>query len=232
MTIDWVLADLLEYEPPPDGFNLVVVLYLHLPAADRRLVHRRAAQSLATGGTVLVIGHDRTNLTDGWGGPQDEAILFSPADVVEDLHGFDIEEAETVLRPVPTTQVSAWQSSSRQSDTSMTGRRRLPRWMWRPSRWIPHAWPLDPESAQLRRLRLVLGSDRRQRHGGRARRETARPIGVKFARKAEAKAVDTREAAGGAPRGRRVPSSGSTPASPHSATAPLLTGAGEPSANL
>ncbi len=102
MTIDWVLADLLEYEPPPDGFNLVVVLYLHLPAADRRLVHRRAAQSLATGATVLVIGHDRTNLTDGWGGPQDEAILFSPADVVEDLQGFDIDKAETVLRPVPT----------------------------------------------------------------------------------------------------------------------------------
>lgn len=104
VTVEWVLADLLGYEPPPEAFDLVVLLYLHLPPPDRRLVHRRAARSLAPGGTILVVGHDRTNITDGWGGPQDPTLLFTPGDVVDDVEGLTIERAETVRRPVQTDQ--------------------------------------------------------------------------------------------------------------------------------
>ena len=41
---------------------------------------RRAA--VAPGGTLLVVGHDITNITDGVGGPQDPAVLYGPDDVV------------------------------------------------------------------------------------------------------------------------------------------------------
>ncbi len=102
VTVEWVLADLLAYEPPPEAFDLVVVLYLHLLPPDRRLVHRRAVGGLAAGGTILVVGYDSRNLTDGWGGPQDPTILFTPADVVDDLEGLAVERAETVRRPVDT----------------------------------------------------------------------------------------------------------------------------------
>ena len=63
---------------------------------------RAAVQALAPGGTLLVIGHDSRNRTDGTGGPQDPAVLFTAADVAEDLAGLGltIESAEEVLRPV------------------------------------------------------------------------------------------------------------------------------------
>jgi Methyltransferase domain len=69
--VDWVLADLRTYQPPPHCYDLVVVLYLHLPPEERRSVHAAAAQALSPGGTLLVIGHDRTNLSQGYGGPQE-----------------------------------------------------------------------------------------------------------------------------------------------------------------
>jgi SAM-dependent methyltransferase len=97
-----VEADVLEWEPPAASFDLVIVMYLHLPAGARRRVQERAASALAPGATLLVVGHDSTNLTEGIGGPQDPAVLFSPEDIVGDLDGLDIERAERARRPVAT----------------------------------------------------------------------------------------------------------------------------------
>lgn len=103
--VDWVQADLRTYQPQPHGYDLVIVLYLHLPPEDRRRVHAAGAHSLAPGGTLLVIGHDRTNLIQGHGGPQDPAILFSCQDVFDDVDGVrdvSVVQAEKVTRSVPT----------------------------------------------------------------------------------------------------------------------------------
>lgn len=98
--VEWIEADLRNFVPPARSFELVVVLYLHLPAEDRRTVVQRAAGALAPKGTILVIGHDLTNLTGGVGGPQNPAVLFTPEDIVADLPGVRIERAERVHRRV------------------------------------------------------------------------------------------------------------------------------------
>ncbi|HEV7195546.1 MAG TPA: class I SAM-dependent methyltransferase, partial [Pedococcus sp.] len=51
---------------------------------------------------LVVIGHDRSNLTAGVGGPQDPAILFTPEEIVSDLHGLDIVRSQRVVRKVKT----------------------------------------------------------------------------------------------------------------------------------
>ncbi len=68
-------ADLIGDRPPPRAFDLVAVLYVHLPASVRPAVNRCAADAVAPGGTLLVVGHDTTNPTDGYGGPQDPDVL-------------------------------------------------------------------------------------------------------------------------------------------------------------
>jgi SAM-dependent methyltransferase len=102
--VDFVEADVLEWEMPAGSFDLVIVMYLHLPGSDRRRVLRRAAGALAPGGGLLVVGHDSTNLSEGVGGPQDPAVLFGPGDIVEDLDGLQVERAERARRPVATDQ--------------------------------------------------------------------------------------------------------------------------------
>jgi SAM-dependent methyltransferase len=101
--ITWTVADARTAEPVPGGYDLVLVAYLHLPAAGRRAALRHAADGLAPGGTLLVIGHDSTNLTEGVGGPQDPAVLFAPDDVLADLAGAGLTtvRAERVHRTVP-----------------------------------------------------------------------------------------------------------------------------------
>jgi SAM-dependent methyltransferase len=102
LTVDWVLADLRSYRPEPDAYHLVLVAYLHLPPLERVAVLAGAVAALAPGGTLLVIGHDLANLTQGVGGPQDPAVLHTPEAIVAELDGLTVHRAERVRRPVDT----------------------------------------------------------------------------------------------------------------------------------
>jgi SAM-dependent methyltransferase len=95
-----VHADLLAYEPEPLRHDLVCVLYLHLPADDRRRVLAQAAAAVAPGGTFLLVGHDLENLEGGHGGPSDARVLFTADEVAGELPGLELVKAERVLRPV------------------------------------------------------------------------------------------------------------------------------------
>ena len=59
------------------------------PGAGRRAAARRARglDVLRPGGTLLLVAHDSTNLTEGTGGPQDPAVLMTAEDVLADLDG-------------------------------------------------------------------------------------------------------------------------------------------------
>ena len=99
--VDWVHADVLEHEPERGAFDLVAVLYLQLPHEQLAEVLRTSVGALAPGGTLVVLGHDTTNLTHGHGGPRDASVLFTPEDVVAHLEGLVVERAEKVPRTVP-----------------------------------------------------------------------------------------------------------------------------------
>jgi SAM-dependent methyltransferase len=78
-------ADLETWVPEPRSYDLVLVVYLHLPPQLRSSVMRAAADAVAPGGTLLIVGHDLENLTAGHGGPQNPAILYRPDDLVADI---------------------------------------------------------------------------------------------------------------------------------------------------
>ncbi len=99
--VELVLADVVGYEPEPRSYDLVLVLYLQLPADKMRVVLTSAAAAVAPGGTFLLIGHDLLNLTDGVGGPSTPDVLYTPDDVVEALDGLDVERAERIERDIP-----------------------------------------------------------------------------------------------------------------------------------
>lgn len=103
---EWLAADLRDYRPPTRAFDLVLFFYLHASAEVRRPVLRAAAEAVADGGTFLLVGHDSTNLVEGFGGPQDPRVLYNAADVVADLDGcgLEVERAERVERPVETPE--------------------------------------------------------------------------------------------------------------------------------
>jgi SAM-dependent methyltransferase len=103
--VDWQVADATTYSPASE-FDLALLCYLQLSATERRAAVRSGAGALAPGGTLLVVAHDSRNRTDGTGGPPDPRVLYTAADVADDLQGtgLTVERAGEVLRPVEGAQ--------------------------------------------------------------------------------------------------------------------------------
>lgn len=99
--LTWVCADATTWQPP-QPVDLVVMAYFQVPAEDRRRAVRGAVTMLRPGGTLLLVAHDSTNLTEGTGGPQDPRVLMTAEDVLTDLAGLEVVvlRAERVAREV------------------------------------------------------------------------------------------------------------------------------------
>jgi SAM-dependent methyltransferase len=98
--VDWIVADLRDYQPERGAFDLVLIAYVQVSPDLRGKVLADAAAALAPGGTVFVIGHDVTNLTEGVGGPQVPEVLYTPEAVSAELPGLRVVRAERVRRTV------------------------------------------------------------------------------------------------------------------------------------
>ena len=100
--VEWVERDLFEWSPPARSFDLVVIVYLHVPPEERALIYPRAAAAVALGGRMVVVGHDRLNATEGEGGPPDPLRLFTADEIGHELLAADpslvVERAEVVRR--------------------------------------------------------------------------------------------------------------------------------------
>ena len=91
--VEWICADLVAFDPTGGAYDLVLLMFIHLPAPDRRRLLRQAAATLNPGGMILVVGyHPATVPTGQMGdGPPNR---FTPDDIVADLAGLRVERAE------------------------------------------------------------------------------------------------------------------------------------------
>jgi SAM-dependent methyltransferase len=89
---------------PTAPVDLVVLSYLQLPTDERRAVLEHAATWLTPGGTLFVIAHDRSNVTDGYGGPPSAEVCYTVDETVTALEGLEIVTAEVAERHVDTPE--------------------------------------------------------------------------------------------------------------------------------
>ena len=99
VTITPVVADLTEWTPS-HRYDIVLLSYIQVEPATRRLIHTAAAGALAPGGTLLVIAHHSANIEHGVGGPQVPELLFDEGDLREDFAALEITNCQQVLREV------------------------------------------------------------------------------------------------------------------------------------
>ena len=87
VSISTVHADLAAWAPEPSSVDAVVLVYLHLPPALRAQVHASLAQALRPGGWWILEAFHPSQLAHSSGGPKDEAMLYTPELLADDLGG-------------------------------------------------------------------------------------------------------------------------------------------------
>ena len=98
VSVSLIRADLTQYQPEPRSADLVLVMFLHIPLEERRLVYANAAAAVAPGGRLLIVGHDRSNLGRDVPGPQDPAVVYTAEEVAADIPGLVLEDVHRRLR--------------------------------------------------------------------------------------------------------------------------------------
>jgi SAM-dependent methyltransferase len=99
--LDLVRADVMTWAPAAP-VDLVLIAYLQLSGEDRRAVLHRAAQWVRPGGHVFVVAHDRSNVTDGYGGPQSAEVCYDADETAAALVPLVIHVAAVEERAVDT----------------------------------------------------------------------------------------------------------------------------------
>lgn len=98
-SVEFVVADVLSWDPDR-LFDLVLVAYLHLVEEEFEPLIRKTVTWLAPGGELFLVGHDRSNIDRGVGGPQNREVLWDVDRIVSWLVGLVIVEAGVVERQV------------------------------------------------------------------------------------------------------------------------------------
>ena len=102
-TVGFVVADVLTWEPSIT-FDLVLITYLHLSEDLLGPVVEKACAWLEPDGEIFMIGHDRSNIEEGHGGPQVPEILWDVELIRSWLRRLTVIEAQVVRRPVDTDE--------------------------------------------------------------------------------------------------------------------------------
>lgn len=98
-SVEFVVADVLTWEPDRH-YDLVLIAYLHLDESEFEPLVRRVAGWLLPGGELFMVGHDRSNLEHGVGGPPALEVLWDVDQIVSWLEGLEIVEARVLEREV------------------------------------------------------------------------------------------------------------------------------------
>lgn len=105
VSLDARVADALAWEWSVGAYDLVALLYLHLPAPERRGLHAKALAALKPGGRIVLEAFTPAHLekqrAGARGGPREAELLYSVEDLRADFAQSKIElleEIETELR--------------------------------------------------------------------------------------------------------------------------------------
>lgn len=94
-----VVADATKAAPGgPAAYDLVLFSYLQLPRDEWRKALANGIDAAVPGGRIIVIAHALVNLTAGWGGPQEPAVLHDPDDVVALVSDLPVDVELSELR--------------------------------------------------------------------------------------------------------------------------------------
>jgi SAM-dependent methyltransferase len=104
-------ADLADFDAPPNSFDVISSIFVHLPAALRATVHRRLNSWLKPGGLFILEAYAPDQLARNTGGPKDPALLAPLDTILTELQGLKIEHSAALVRTVSEGQFHTGEAS-------------------------------------------------------------------------------------------------------------------------
>jgi 2-polyprenyl-3-methyl-5-hydroxy-6-metoxy-1,4-benzoquinol methylase len=96
VSINYYIQLLDGWNPEPDQYECIALIFVHLPDELRKRVHKAAVKALKPGGTLIVEAFSINQLQRTSGGPKTHELLFTADQIKNDfLHLSQVEISET-----------------------------------------------------------------------------------------------------------------------------------------
>ena len=86
----YTTADIHDLILPPETYDAIGLVYIHLEPETRRNFHHRIIKSLKKGGHIILEAFSKNQLHNISGGPRDERLLYSLKDLADDFSGLNV----------------------------------------------------------------------------------------------------------------------------------------------
>ena len=104
VNIEFVVAEAATYQPQL-AYDLITCFYIQMFPPQRANMLANMSKTLAPGGTLLFVSHDKSGLPSGWS-EEDLLSLTTPEEIVAELSELQIEQAFVLTADAEGTHAS------------------------------------------------------------------------------------------------------------------------------
>lgn len=97
VNINYEVCDLNEYQFKENYYDLVVMIFLHLPIELREKVFYNSIRSLKENGRIIIEVFSKQQINNTSGGPRSIDLLYSGKEILDLVKGLNIELIETKI---------------------------------------------------------------------------------------------------------------------------------------
>jgi 2-polyprenyl-3-methyl-5-hydroxy-6-metoxy-1,4-benzoquinol methylase len=92
ISLNYMVSDAADFDPGHQQFDLIALVFFHLPPKFRTDFHRRIVNWLRPGGKILVEAFHPRQLNNQSGGPKDPSLLITAAQLAGDFRSLEVIE--------------------------------------------------------------------------------------------------------------------------------------------
>ena len=107
VSVNYFIQSLLEWNPEPDQYDCIALIFVHMPEAMRKQVHKAVVKALKPGGIIILVAFSVDQLPLESGGPKSIELLFTPDQMKSDfdnLSNLQMRETQVILDEGPLHQ--------------------------------------------------------------------------------------------------------------------------------
>jgi SAM-dependent methyltransferase len=96
VSIDYQFLDIADYKAEKNAFDLIALVFVHLPETLRKLFHQELIRALKPGGKLMAALFAKEQIHQNSGGPPLIDLLYSKEILRQDFHKLDIKKIDHV----------------------------------------------------------------------------------------------------------------------------------------
>jgi SAM-dependent methyltransferase len=100
LKLDYYVTPLEEYDGGTRDFDLIALIYLHMPASIRSIVHSSLIRYLTQGGTLMMEAFHKQQINQGTGGPRIPDLLYSEKEIADDFRQLNVALLEHLAEDI------------------------------------------------------------------------------------------------------------------------------------